>query len=83
MKDEINIVKELPSHMKSLDIEAVGSQVYHRTFDILARENCTCPLLMSINSFDFDWNYKLRLSSSMQLWVWQIWFSFPKFDKLP
>ena len=27
MKDEVNIVKELPSHLKSLDIEAIGSLV--------------------------------------------------------
>ncbi|WCJ27226.1 O-fucosyltransferase family protein [Euphorbia peplus] len=27
MKDEIEIVKELPSHLKSLDIEAIGSQI--------------------------------------------------------
>ncbi|KAH8511713.1 hypothetical protein H0E87_009040 [Populus deltoides] len=27
MKDEVNIVKELPSHLKSLDIEAIGSLI--------------------------------------------------------
>ncbi|KAK7247177.1 hypothetical protein RIF29_42054 [Crotalaria pallida] len=27
LKDDINIEKELPSHMKSLDIEAIGSQI--------------------------------------------------------
>ncbi|XP_054793698.1 O-fucosyltransferase 8-like isoform X1 [Prosopis cineraria] len=27
MKDEINIVKELPAHLKSLDMEAIGSQI--------------------------------------------------------
>ncbi|KAF7803297.1 O-fucosyltransferase 8 isoform X1 [Senna tora] len=27
MKDEVNIVKELPPHFKSLDIEAIGSQI--------------------------------------------------------
>ena len=27
MKDEVNIVKELPSHLKSLDIEAIGGLV--------------------------------------------------------
>jgi len=28
MKDDIGIVKELPFHIKSLDVEAIGSQVY-------------------------------------------------------
>ncbi|XP_065879849.1 O-fucosyltransferase 8 isoform X2 [Euphorbia lathyris] len=27
MKDEVDIVKELPSHLKSLDVEAIGSQI--------------------------------------------------------
>ena len=27
MNDEVNIIKELPSHLKSLDIEAIGSLV--------------------------------------------------------
>ncbi|KAB5534129.1 hypothetical protein DKX38_017215 [Salix brachista] len=27
MKDEVNIIKELPSHLKSLDIEAIGSLI--------------------------------------------------------
>nr|TKR90441.1 hypothetical protein D5086_0000233380 [Populus alba] len=27
MKDEVNIVKELPSHLKSLDIEAIGGLI--------------------------------------------------------
>jgi hypothetical protein len=27
LKDEINIVKELPPHLRSLDIEALGSLV--------------------------------------------------------
>lgn len=27
LKDDINIVKELPSHLKSIDLQAIGSQV--------------------------------------------------------
>lgn len=27
LKDEVNIVKELPPHLKSIDIEAIGSLV--------------------------------------------------------
>lgn len=27
LKDDINIVKELPSHLKSTDLEAIGSLV--------------------------------------------------------
>lgn len=27
MKDEVEIVKELPPHLESLDMEAIGSQV--------------------------------------------------------
>lgn len=30
MKDEVNLVKDLPSHLKSLDIEAIGSLVCDR-----------------------------------------------------
>ena len=29
MKDEVEIVKELPPHLKSLDMEAIGSLVCH------------------------------------------------------
>lgn len=29
LKDEVNIVKELPPHLKSLDFEAIGSLVGH------------------------------------------------------
>lgn len=29
LKDDVDIVKELPAHLKSLDIEAIGSQVCH------------------------------------------------------
>lgn len=27
LKDEVKVVKELPSHLKSLDLEAIGSLV--------------------------------------------------------
>lgn len=41
MKDEINIVKELPPHLKSLDIEGIGSQVYHPTFNVFDQTKYT------------------------------------------
>lgn len=35
MKDDIDIVKELPPHLRSLDIEAIGSQVQHLHITLL------------------------------------------------
>lgn len=35
LKDDIIIEKELPPHMKSLDVEAIGSQVCNLSSDVL------------------------------------------------
>lgn len=35
LKDDIRIEKELPPHLKSLDVEAIGSQVCNLTYDIM------------------------------------------------
>lgn len=42
LKDDIKLEKELPPHMKSLDVEAIGSQVCNLLSDVLEKTDCTC-----------------------------------------
>jgi len=41
LKDDIIIEKELPPHMKSLDLKAIGSQVCNLSSDVLEKTDCT------------------------------------------
>lgn len=48
LKNDINIIKELPSHLRSLDLEAIGSLVCY-LFNFLTKdcsgELCVRPLI--------------------------------------
>lgn len=57
MKDDVNIIKELPSHMKSLDIEAIGSLVCLVSVILLL----TVPLGTSISISSFSYLSFIRL----------------------
>ena len=42
LEDDIRIEKELPPHMKSLDIKAIGSQVYYPISHVVEKTYRTC-----------------------------------------
>lgn len=45
LKDDISIVKELPPDIKSLDVEAIGSQVYDLIYPINLLEINACSVI--------------------------------------
>lgn len=42
LKDDIEIVKELPPDIKSMDVEAIGSQVYNLVSYVFENTDYTC-----------------------------------------